>query len=462
MNLMNFTGKQYDVIRGQILSYLCQGDLWACSLINKTWGQLAKSKLWCQPEFGNERSTSLQAFQQFLRTLKNVGSETTSLIQVIDVSQIQESLYETLDDNWLTIVIQNCSNLRSLIIRDVPFLTTMAIRKLITNCKRDHINLQYLNLEHSKNVTENLLKSFIQKFPELLAINLNSCSGVSDSSISQISYYCQDLNTIDISNSRSRVTDVSIYAIAKFGKQKLKNLNFSSMQKISDNSINTLANHCKHLEVVNLSNCSQLISSSGLENLLMANKNSLKELWMHNMKGVPVLTQGLWELIAIRCEKLKVLSISFNAIYHSFPFSTQDKCLIYFYFSRFKSLNKLILYDIPEHASAKFIWCLIECCGIESDDSGASKNDSNRINDNLRLDLNPTDRRNVLKEVSIYRAEFESDFILGGYAKSKTSTETFGKDDEEVNEDWANKFNEQHLDGPKIKLIRLVESVDIC
>ncbi|CAG8544463.1 4786_t:CDS:2, partial [Acaulospora colombiana] len=132
---MSFEKGQYDVALGRVLRFLSQKDLWTCSLVNKTWNQLAKSELWRQPKFGTGSSTSIQSFRQFLKTLENAGGETKSLIKVMDVSQVQESLYETIDDNWLTMILQNCPHLRSLIIRDTSFLTTTS--NMITNDSAD-------------------------------------------------------------------------------------------------------------------------------------------------------------------------------------------------------------------------------------------------------------------------------------------------------------------------------------
>ncbi|RHZ79563.1 hypothetical protein Glove_144g71 [Diversispora epigaea] len=453
---MNLTDKQYDLFLDLVFNYLSKRDLCACSLVNKTWSQHATSKLWYQPEFDNGNSTSFQTFQNFLKILIKVASEQTkTLIQIIDINQVKESLYETLNDNWLTLIIQHCPNLRSLIIRDSSCLTTMSIRKLITNFKQTHDSLQYLNLENSKNITENLLKSFIQKFPKLLAINLNNCSGVSDSSISQISYFCHDLNTIELSNASSRITDVSFYAISKFGKNKLRKLNFSSMSKITDNSIKSISNHCKNLEVVNFSNC-QLVTSIGLANLLMANKNTLKELWIHNMKGIPWLTKDLWELITIKCSKLELFSINFNTITSSSTCSSSfTKDLILYYFSQFKKLKKLILYNISEDSSSKFLQNLIESFGIGDKNSAITNYSSNNNNKSTH---SIGSNKSILEEVLIYRVRYECDFILGGYAETKNSMESYGIEKKDVIDNkWVNKFNFLNPNGPKIKLLLLEE-----
>ncbi|CAG8537592.1 9730_t:CDS:2 [Diversispora eburnea] len=438
---MNLTDKQYNRFLDLVFNYLSKRDLCACSLVNKTWSQRAMSKLWYQPEFDNGDLTSFQSFQNFFKILTKIASEQTkTLIQIIDINQVKESLYETLNDNWLTLIIQHCPNLRSLIIRDSSCLTPMTIRKLITNFKSTHNSLQYLNLENSKNITENLLKSFIQKFPELLAINLNNCSGVSDSSISQISYICHDLNTIELSNSSSRITDVSFYAISKFGKNKLRKLNFSSMPKFTDNSIKSISNHCKNLEVVNFSSC-QLITSIGLANLLMANKNTLKELWIHNMKGIPWLTKDLWELITIKCSKLELLSINFNTITSSSNCSSSFTVdLILYYFSQFKKLKKLVLYNTSEESSSKFLQNLIESFGM-GDNKSTHSIKSNKI---------------ILEEILIYRMRYECDFILGGYAETKNSMESYGIEKKDViNDEWLAYVKTIELSQTQLKIEKI-------
>ncbi|KAF0527650.1 RNI-like protein [Gigaspora margarita] len=438
---MNFPMQRYNFALNCIFNYLSRQDLCVCSFVNKNWCQNVKTNIWNKPDFITEGTTSLQAFQQFLKVIETIASEQTrSLIQIIDVSQIQESLYETIDENWLLIIIQRCPKLRSLIIRDASFITTTSIRKLCSSLKQPHGFLEHLDLSNSRNITEITLKSLIQNFPELVQITLDNCSGVSDSSISQIIYYCHDLQTINIANSRSCVTDTSIFAIAKFGKQKPRRVNFQSLQKISDNSIIALSNYCKNLVSINLSNCS-LITCKALESLLTANKNTLEELIIHNMKSIPILESSFIELL-IRCLNLTTFSISLGYIIPTLfvnhfslgssskspPLYTpkssgNDARLILDLFEQFQNLQALLLHNVPEHTSTEFLWNLFEICGRRGNCT--------------------------LKDVKIYRTSYESDFILGGYAKVKQNGE--------INQESVNNFNKNHSNGPNIKLLLLEE-----
>ncbi|CAG8715759.1 2065_t:CDS:1, partial [Scutellospora calospora] len=109
---MNLPEQQYNSALSCIFNYLTRQELCTCSLVNKDWSQNAKAKLWKRPNFITEGTTSLQAFQKFLKILETIASEKTRyLIQIIDVSKIQETLYETIKEDWLTIIIQKCYNL---------------------------------------------------------------------------------------------------------------------------------------------------------------------------------------------------------------------------------------------------------------------------------------------------------------------------------------------------------------
>ncbi|CAG8845180.1 12487_t:CDS:1, partial [Racocetra persica] len=209
-------------------------------------------------------------------------------------------------------------------------------------------------------------------------------------------------------------------------------INLQSLQKISDNSIIALSNYCKNLVSINLSNCS-LITCKALESILIANKNNLEELIIHNMKSIPILESSIIELL-IRCINLKTLSISLGYIiptsFANLSFGSSSKSpppytskspgndaqLILDRFEQFQNLQVLLIHNVPEHTSTEFLWDLFEKCGRYGNCT--------------------------LKDVKIYRKSYESDFILGGYAKVKQAGE--------INQESVNTFNKNHLNGPKI------------
>src|SRR6266540_3761521 len=123
--------QRYDLALHSVFNYVRPRDLFNCALVNVEWNQYTTIKLWQSPEFGNDSKTALLSFQSFLGILLNTAREQTRLCVInIDVSEIQETLYDTVDENWLGIVVLRCPNLRELIIRDVSFLSTIQIRKL--------------------------------------------------------------------------------------------------------------------------------------------------------------------------------------------------------------------------------------------------------------------------------------------------------------------------------------------
>jgi hypothetical protein len=100
------------------------------------------------PKFGNRDLTPLQSFKQFLKAISenltttswNVGSLTDALptyqeveqaislvvpsgsawreqIEVLDLSAIQEGMYDSVDPKWLSIVLRGCKSLRELHLR---------------------------------------------------------------------------------------------------------------------------------------------------------------------------------------------------------------------------------------------------------------------------------------------------------------------------------------------------------
>ncbi|RIA81131.1 hypothetical protein C1645_744753 [Glomus cerebriforme] len=404
---------RHDLALHSIFNYVKPRDLYNCALANVEWNQYATLKLWRIPKFGTSSTTALQSFQSFLKVLPHIAREQTRLCVIsIDVSKVQETLYDTVDESWLGIVVLQCPNLRELIIRDVSFLSTISIRKLCY-MKASNNFIEKLDLTGAKSITESTMKSLVQNFPELKRIILDNCSGVTDGSISQIAYFCHNLEYVDLANSRSSLTDVGIFALAKFVKQRLRGIDLTASMKITDNAIIAMTTHCTKLVSMNFSHCA-LITIQGLEKLVISNKDTLEHLIIHNMKSIPALTYPFFDLLTNYCPQLATLSFTFTSI-------TDIKInLLIDIFSKFQHLRELILYCVPEHTPNLFLWKLIEKC-------------------------------ETLKEVKIYRTSYESDFILGGYAKV-IETEYEG-----INQQAVNNFNNSHPNGPKINLLLLEE-----
>lgn len=403
--------QRHDLALHSVFSYVEPQDLYNCALVNIEWNQYATSKLWRYPKFGTDCTTALQSFQRFLIILPNIAREQTRLCVItIDVSEVQEALYDAVDENWLGIAVLRCPNLKELIIRDVSFLSTISIRKLCY-MKVSNNFIKRLDLTGAKSITESTMKALVQNFPELKHIILDKCSGVSDGSVSQIAYFCHNLEHVNLANSRSSLTDVGVFALAKFGKLKLRSIDLTASTKVTDNAIIAMTSHCTKLVSINFSNCA-LITIQGLEKLISSNKNTLEHLIIHNMKSIPDLTYPFFELLTNHCSHLTTLSFTFTSI------ANIKIELLIDIFDKFQNLRELVLYYVPEHTPNLFIWKLIEKC-------------------------------KSLKEIKIYRTSYESDFILGGYTKV-LETACGG-----INQQAVEEFNFSHPNGPKINLFLL-------
>ncbi|CAB4373227.1 unnamed protein product [Rhizophagus irregularis] len=405
--------QRHDLALHSVFSYVEPRDLYICALVNIEWNQYATSKLWRYPKFGTGSTTALQSFQRFLIILPNIAREQTRLCVItIDVSEVQETLYDAVDENWLGIAVLRCPNLKELIIRDVSFLSTISIRKLCY-MKVSNNFIEKLDLTGAKSITESTMKALVQNFPELKHIILDNCSGAADGSVSQIAYFCHNLEHVNLANSRSSLTDVGLFALAKFEKQKLKSIDLTASTKVTDNAIIAMATHCTKLVSINFSNC-VLITIQGLEKLIASNKNTLEQLIIHNMKSIPDLTYPFLELLTNHCSQLTTFSFTFTSIAN-----IKIEFLVDI-FDKFQNLRELVLYYVPEHTPNLFIWKLIEKC-------------------------------KSLKEIKIYRTSYESDFILGGYTKV-LETACGG-----INQPAVEEFNFSHPNGPKVNLFLLEE-----
>src|ERR1051325_11562746 len=165
--------QRHDLALRSVFNYVKPRDLYNCALVNIEWNQYATSKLWQDPKFGNHSKTVLHSFQNFLKILPIIAREQTRLCVItIDVSKVQETLYDAVDETWLGTVVLWCPNLRELVIRDASFLSTASIRKLCY-MKASNNFIEKLDLTGAKSITELTMKSLVQNLPELKCIILD-------------------------------------------------------------------------------------------------------------------------------------------------------------------------------------------------------------------------------------------------------------------------------------------------
>ncbi|KAF9115060.1 Transcription factor COE1 [Mortierella sp. AM989] len=336
--------------------------------------------------------------------IRNLQPSTMHLINQLDMSQIEETLYSTLPEDWLLTLLTNAPKLHTLCLSgkktSSPFVQSQAFRKL-ANVNMVHMGMENLDLSQCTDIREPTLKSLAIFFPNLVSINLSRTSGVTDTAVALIVDKCQYLETINISYCRL-LTDLGLFSVAKFCRRNLRVLHLTGNLKMSNASLLAIAKHCPQIEKLYLGECNQITDSAVEWIARSCSSTSLKELELHRcdrvMFGLPLL-----ELLANKCKVLQRLTLTYKQINSQ----RDDLKLVMEAFRNFEQLQTIDIFEVPEHSPALFFWDLaFQAC------------------------------RGNLEKINLYRGSFVSDYILGNYAVAY-------EHDQNITDQTVRKFNER-------------------
>ncbi|KAF9585029.1 hypothetical protein BGW38_004211 [Lunasporangiospora selenospora] len=333
-----------------------------------------------------------------------------ALIHKIDTSEVEETLYSTLPDTWLLTLLQNAPKLHSLCLSgkktSSPFIQSSVFRRL-TAANLTHPVLAHLDLSDCTDVREPMLKSMIFFFPNLISINFTRTSGVTDTALSLIVDKCQDLQVINLSYCR-QVTDLGLFAVAKFCRTNLRVLQINGNLKITDASVLAVAKHCLELEKLFIAECNQITDRAMEWIARSSSAEILTELELHRCEkiafGLPLL-----ELLSKRCHILHRLTLGYKQI----NARRDDLKMVMEAFRDFKSLETIEVFGVPEHSPAVFFWDL------------AFQGSGGR-----------------LKTINLNRGSFVTDYILGNYANADEY-------DQNITDQAVQRFNERRSGAKK-------------
>ncbi|KAK3818795.1 MAG: hypothetical protein J3Q66DRAFT_338502 [Benniella sp.] len=386
------------------------------ALVNRECYQVVRPALWTDPQLSNSHIyTPLQLTQAILASMKSraLSPDTAALINCLDMSQVEETLYSTLPEDWLLILLTHAPKLHTLCLSgrktSSPFVQSAAFRKL-TNANMVHQGMENLDLSECTDMREPTLKLLATFFPNLVSLNLARTSGVTDTAVSLIVDRCQYLESINLSYCR-QLTDLGLFSVAKFCRRNLRTLNLTGNLKITDNSLVAVAKHCPQIQRLLLGECSQ-ITDSALEWIARSSSStSLKELELHRCErvkfGLPLL-----ELLSNKCHILERLTLSYKQINSQ----RDDLKLVMEAFRNFNALCTVGVYEVPEHSPALFFW-----------------------------DLAFQGSQGKLETINLYRGSFTTDYILGNYAVAF-------EHEQNISDQTVRKFNEPRHGMRKAKV----------
>ncbi|KAI8575129.1 hypothetical protein K450DRAFT_263203 [Umbelopsis ramanniana AG] len=374
-----------------VMPNLRNRELYKCALLNREISSLANAILWKKPDFDSQSHSPLHCFNKFLNCLLILRPSMPKYIHEIDLALIEETLYEYVSEDWFDTIVRHCSELQVLRVPKARFLSAATIRKIHPYATLP--KLHTLDLSHCDHVNEKVLKRLADLALNLRSLKLTHISGLSDAALSELVYTCHNLSSMDISYAKS-LTNASLYSVAKFCTIRLRELDLSHNERISDDGLKIVAKYNIHLTYLNLCHISK-ITDVGINMIIKNTSRNLKLLHLYGCKGHkdPMTTM---KLIASECQALQSLTISWQMV--------KDNIGV---FKDFKApLVHLTINKIPEHTPMKVLEQLVDLF-----------------------------RGTRLRVITFTRDWYSSDFVWGTYATVKSSGYS------EINSANVNEFN---------------------
>ncbi|KAF5467835.1 hypothetical protein F2P56_012047 [Juglans regia] len=201
--------------------------------------------------------------------------------------------------------------------KDIPMELLLQIVSLVDDqtvimasgvCRgwRDAISLglTHLSLSWCNKNMNNLVLSLAPKFTKLQSLILRQDkTQLEDDAVQTIANCCHDLQVLDLSKS-FKLSDRSLFALAH-GCRNLSKLNISGCSAFSDSALAYLASFCQNLKVLNLCGCVQAASDIALQAIgrYCSQLQSLNLGWCDNVSDVGVMC------LAYGCPDLRTLDL---------------------------------------------------------------------------------------------------------------------------------------------------------
>ncbi|KAM1151151.1 hypothetical protein COP2_034840 [Malus domestica] len=167
------------------------------------------------------------------------------------------------------------------------------------------LGLTRLSLSWCTKNMNSLVLSLAPKFTRLqtLILRQDHKPQLEDSAVESIANFCHDLQVLDLSKS-FKLSDRSLYALAH-GCPNLTKLNISGCSAFSDIALEYLAGFCRKLEVLNLCGCVRTASDRALQAIgrYCSQLQSLNLGWCEDVSDVGVMS------LAYGCPDLRTVDL---------------------------------------------------------------------------------------------------------------------------------------------------------
>ncbi|KAG0745552.1 hypothetical protein G6F29_004155 [Rhizopus arrhizus] len=232
-----------------VLPHLNRQDIVICSLLNRNFYHLTFDWIWKSPEF-NQISyihSGLYMFNRFLLLLPSFRSSTLNKIRSIDLSDIQETLYERVHSEFFKLLIRHLPNLSHLNLSHALFFSNHSL----PSEKWCLPNLCELDLSDCPNVTDEMLVTLARGCRRLSTLKINHLSRHKGRGLAAFAAECDHLESVSVSQN-PWMGDEGLIALAKFRHIHLRHLDLSGCPSITSVGLDFIVRYCVHLQSFSL------------------------------------------------------------------------------------------------------------------------------------------------------------------------------------------------------------------
>lgn len=244
MLMENYCHKNFYAVLPFVSNYLSTKDLLACGFADKKSYQIAVLDIiWKNPNFNrlSHIHDALYMFNKFLRNLPVIDSSKSVLIQKLDISNLEETLYDCVAPDFFCTITRYCQGLKTLKFSNVQFFNCKSLPK--------YWNLPQLislDLSNCFQITDTMILNIARSCRQLIQVKLDGLTRLKGSGLAGLAAECDQLKFVTVRNNTS-LEDQGLVALAKFRHIHLAELDITGCKKLTSIAFEMLARYAAHL-----------------------------------------------------------------------------------------------------------------------------------------------------------------------------------------------------------------------
>ncbi|GAA5806950.1 hypothetical protein MFLAVUS_000299 [Mucor flavus] len=372
--------------------YLSISDLLTFGLANKKCHRiLIMDIIWQAPNFDklSHIHDALHMFNRFLNYLPTLDANKLRSVQALDVSNLEETCYDSVNADFFRLIVTYCPQLQSLNLSNTQFFNSRSLPKMeLWSLPL----LSVLDLSNCSHVTDDMIVTIARGCRQLTAVKLDGLTRLKGKGVAALAAECDLLSSVSARNNTS-MDDQALMALAKFRNIHLRELNVAGCTKLTSTGFEMLARYAAHLTVLCVAKT--MCRLPELRKFICINRRT-KTL---DISGCKNLGQEQQELAKWFCktefqqlQDVVMDAATANAIV---DFSRTQLVDVYHHIRQIKALR---LVGLPQHTPFLYL---------------------NRL-----MHIFPQ-----LKSITFERDYFESDFMLGSYRAPSPDMHEYITDD---------------------------------